>query len=115
MPAVFKPELGLWRILSLPHIFGSEELSAQSPSIAERLPASCVLLNPQDATVLEVDTGDLIEICSLTGVSMLKIPVQIELTLPSGLLVITAGRSEYRQMNKLDPVTLIKLTQEDQL
>jgi NADH-quinone oxidoreductase subunit G len=115
MPVAFKPEPGLWRILSLPHIFGSEELSAQSPSVAERLPAFCVLLNPQDGKVLGVDTGNLVEICSLAGISILKIPVQIELTLPSGLVVITSGRSEYPQMNTLDPVSLNKVTQEDRL
>jgi len=115
MPAAFKPEPGLWRMLSLPHIFGSEELSSQSPSVAERLPAFCVLLNLQDATILGVDTGDLVEICSLARISMLKIPVQVELTLPPGLLVITAGRSEFPQMNTFDPVTLNKVTQEDRL
>jgi NADH-quinone oxidoreductase subunit G len=115
MPVAFKLEPGVWRVLSLPHIFGSEELSAQSPSVAERMPVFCVLLNPQDAKVLGVDTCDLVEICSLAGISILKIPVQIELTLPSGLLVITAGRSEYPQMNSLAPVTLSKVTQEDRL
>ena len=98
IPPGFKPEQGRWRIMPLPHIFGSEELSLQSPSIAERLPAFCVLLNPLDAETLGVDSGDQVEISDLTGDSILKAPVQIEQTLPRGLLGITAGLPAFQSM-----------------
>jgi len=101
--------------MSLPHIFGSEELSLQSPPIAERLPAFCVLLNLQDAENAGFDTGDLIEISSLTGDFILKVPVQIELTLPRGLLAITAGLPAFQSMKTLDRVTLKKVNQEGHL
>ena len=114
IPPAFKPEHDLWRVMSLPHIFGSEELSLHSPSIAERLPTCCVLLNPLDAEIAGVDAGDLIEISSLTGIPLLKVPVQIALTLPRGLLAITAGRPEFQAMKHLDRVTLKKVNQEDQ-
>jgi NADH-quinone oxidoreductase subunit G len=106
IPSAFKPEHGLWQIMSLPHIFGSEELSLHSPSIAERLPAFCVLLNPLDAETLGIDAGDRIEICDLAGAPILKIPVQIELTMPRGLLGITTGRPEFQSMKSLTQVTL---------
>jgi NADH-quinone oxidoreductase subunit G len=112
IPAAFKPEQGLWRIMPLPHIFGSEELSLHSPSIAERLPTFCVLLNPQDAEKLGVDTGDPIEISSLAGAPVMKIPVQIELTLPRGLLGITAERPEFQSMSTWTQVSLKKVNQE---
>jgi NADH-quinone oxidoreductase subunit G len=67
------------------------------------------LLNPQDAETLEVDTGDTIEISDLAGVPVLEVPVQIELTLPRGLLGITAGRPEFRSMNTWAQVTLKKV------
>ena len=111
IPPAFKPEPGLWRIMTLPNIFGSEELSLHSPSIVERLPAFCVLLSPLDAETLGVGTGDPIEISDLTGAPILKIPVQIELTLPRGLLGITAGRPEFQSMKSLAQVTLKKVNQ----
>ena len=114
IPPAFIPEQGLWRIIPLPHIFGSEELSLHSPSITERLPAFCVLLNPLDAETLGVDTGDPIEISGLAGATLLKIPVQIELTLPRGLLGITAGRPEFQMLKTWDQVTLKRINQESQ-
>ncbi|MDP1773487.1 MAG: NADH-quinone oxidoreductase subunit NuoG [Methylobacter sp.] len=115
IPPSFKPEQGRWRIMPLPHIFGSEELSLQSPALAERLPAFCVLLNPLDAEILGAETGDQVEISSLLGISILKIPVQIELTLPRGLLGITAGLPAFQSMKTWSQVTLKKLNQEDRL
>ena len=114
IPPAFKPEQGLWRIMPLPHIFGTEELSLHSPSIAERLPAFCVLLNPLDVEVLGIDAGDPIEICDLAGALILKIPVQIELTMPRGLLGITAGRPEFQSMKTWAQVTLKKINPEQQ-
>ncbi|MDD5633499.1 MAG: NADH-quinone oxidoreductase subunit NuoG, partial [Methylococcales bacterium] len=86
IPPAFKPEQGQWRIMPLPNIFGSEELSRHSPSIAERLPNFCALVNPLDAEALGVNSGDQIEISSLSGAFILNIPVEIEHTLSSGLL-----------------------------
>ncbi|MDI1279299.1 NADH-quinone oxidoreductase subunit NuoG [Methylobacter sp.] len=115
IPPAFKPEQGRWRVMPLPHIFGTEELSLQSPSIAERLPAFCVLLNPLDAETLKVDSGDQVEISSLLGISILKIPVQIEPTLPQGLLGITAGLPAFQSMKNWAQVTLKKVNQEGRL
>lgn len=91
IPAEFAPAPGRWRIVLLPHIFASEELSLYSPPLLERLPPFCVLLNPLNAQALGVDSGDSVEISSLAGVSVMKVPVQIEPTLPLGLLGATAG------------------------
>ena len=109
IPPAFKPEQGLWRVMPLPHIFGSEELSLQSLPITERLPTFCVLLNLLDAKDLGVDTGDEVEICDLAGTPILKGPVQIELTMPRGLLGITTGRPEFQSMKSFAQVTLKKV------
>jgi NADH-quinone oxidoreductase subunit G len=109
IPSTFKPEQNIWRIIPLPHIFGSEELSLHSPSIVERLPTFCALLNPLDAETLGVDTGDTIEISDLAGAPILKAPVQIELTLPRGLLGITTGRPEFQSMKAWAQVILRKV------
>jgi len=115
IPPAFKSEPGRWRIMPLPHIFGSEELSLQSPSIAERLPAFCVLLNPLDAETLKVDSGDHVEISSLLGISILEIPVQIEKTLPRGLVGITAGLPAFQAMRTWAQVTVKKANREGRL
>jgi len=115
IPPSFRPEQGRWRVMPLPHIFGSEELSLQSPAIAERLPAFCVMLNPVDAETLKVDSGDHVEISSLLGISILTIPIRIKLTLPQGLLGITAGLPAFQSMKAWAKVTIKKANQEGRL
>ena len=100
--------------MPLPHIFGSDELSLHSPSITERLLPFSVLLNPLDAEALGILTGDEVEISDPGGVPILKIPVQIEKTLPHSLLGITTGRPEFQSMKTWDQVTLKKVIQEGQ-
>lgn len=115
IPPEFISVPGRWRIMPLPHIFGTEELSLHSPAIAERLPSFCVLLNPLDAEKLGVDSGDQVEISSPTDVLILKVTVQIENTLPFGLLGITAGLPAFQAMKSWSEVTLKKVDQEDEL
>ena len=112
IPPAFIPEQGLWRVMLLPHIFGSEELSLHSPSITERLPAFCALLSPLDGEALGIDAGDSVEITDLAGALILKISVQIEKTLPHGLLGITMGRPESQSMKTWAQVTLKKVNPE---
>jgi NADH-quinone oxidoreductase subunit G len=111
IPQGFVPTPGQWRIMPLPHIFGTEELSLHSPPVAERLPDVCVLLNPVDAETLGVESGEQLEIGSIAGNSVLKIPAQIEPTLPSGLLGITAGLPAFQSLKGWAQVTLRKANQ----
>jgi NADH-quinone oxidoreductase subunit G len=110
IPSAFKPEQGQWCIMPLPNIFGSEELSLHSPPIAERLPNFCALVNPLDAEALGVNSGDQVEISSLSGAFILNIPVGIELTLSPGLLGTTTGRPEFQSLNTRERVTLKKVS-----
>jgi len=112
IPAEFIPVPGRWRIMPLPHIFGSEELSLHSPALLERLPPFCVLLNPLDAEKLGIDSGETVEISSPEGVSILSVPVQIENTLPCGLLGITAGLPVFQFMKSWAEVNLKKVYRE---
>lgn len=112
IPSAFKPEQGRWRVIPLPHIFGSEELSQQSPPIAERLTVFRVLLNPLDAKTLQVESGDAVEISSLLGISILTIPALVEPTLPPGLLGITAGLPAFQSMKTWSEVTVKKVNKE---
>ena len=115
IPPAFKPEPGIWRIMFLPNIFSSEELSRHSPPIVERQPACCVWLNPLDAETLSVGTGGRLEISDLAGAPILDISVRIEQTLACGLLGITAGLPELRSLTTGTRVTLKKVNQEERL
>ncbi|NOT13428.1 MAG: NADH-quinone oxidoreductase subunit NuoG [Methylococcaceae bacterium] len=112
IPTAFEPEPGLWRITPLPNIFGSEELSQQSPSIRERQPLVCILLNPMDAETLAVGTGDPIEIREFAGATTLTIHAQIEHTLPRGLVGVTTGLPEFQSLQAWTQITLKKANPE---
>jgi NADH-quinone oxidoreductase subunit G len=54
-PDAFATEQQRWLLLPLPEVFGSDELSALSPPVAERIPAAYLTLNPADAQGLGLD------------------------------------------------------------
>ncbi len=58
VPGSFSPRSGELLVVPLYHIFGSEELSANSPAITERLPEPYLALNPDDAGRLRLYEGD---------------------------------------------------------
>ena len=69
----------------VPVLFGSEELSAASPAIRERMPFPFVVLNPDDARTLGVDAGD--------GVTCLgsTLEVRIDAALTAGHAAVCTG------------------------
>jgi NADH-quinone oxidoreductase subunit G len=67
IPPPFERRKDQWLILPLYHIFGSEELSALAPAIAERVPAPYLALNPEDAANLGVEPGSGIELTVAEG------------------------------------------------
>jgi NADH-quinone oxidoreductase subunit G len=62
IPPPFEGREDQWLILPLYHIFGSEELSALAPAIAERVPTPYLALNPADADKLGVEPDSRIEL-----------------------------------------------------
>ncbi len=115
IPVEFTPTPGRWRIMPLPHIFGTEELSLHSPPLLERAPPFWVLLSPLDAEKLGVNSGDSVEIGSPAGTLIMKIPLRIEPSLPFGLLGITAGWPAFQSLKAGSQVTLKKPSQEGSL
>lgn len=109
IPSAFQREEGRWRVVPLPHIFGSEELSMHSEPVAARAPQPRALLNPLDAAKLEAEQGDWLEIRGLAGEAMLRLPLCIEATLPQGLLSLTAGFPGYPQNGHGQIVTVTKV------
>lgn len=62
IPAGFEPRAGEWLLLPLHHIFGSEELSALAPNIAELSAEPYLALNPGDASDLGLTAGDEVQL-----------------------------------------------------
>lgn len=79
-------------VVALAQVFGSEELSALSAPVAERVPKPYVALNPADAAAMGVQDGDMVEV-TVAGVA-LALPVQARCGLAAGLAGVPAGVAE---------------------
>ena len=90
IPAPFTRRESEWLIVPIEHIFGSEELSLQSPPAAQLAPSPYLALNAVDASALhlEGETGN-VEI-ELGGVKQ-RLPLKVLPDLPAGIAGIPAG------------------------
>lgn len=83
IPTAFKPHKGETVIVSLPHIFGSDELSVYSPSITSRSAKPYIMLGRADAERLNVSEGDILHV--QIGSQGYDLPVVRKDALPEGL------------------------------
>ncbi len=83
---------GEWLLIPNHHIFGTEELSALAPAIAERTPEPFVILNPDDASQLNIAEGETVEI--FTNTHSYKLPAKLQPELASGLAGFPVGLPE---------------------
>jgi NADH-quinone oxidoreductase subunit G len=83
---------GEYIVLPMYHIFGSDELSAQSPAMAERVPQAYIALNDADAQKAGVTAGTILEIYINGKKSWL--PVKLNLGLPEGIAGLPKGLPE---------------------
>jgi len=79
-------------VLPLYHIFGSDELSAQSPAVVERVPQPYIALNDADALNAGVEEGAIVEVI-LNGQKQ-WLPVKLHLGLPKGAAGLPKGLTE---------------------
>jgi NADH-quinone oxidoreductase subunit G len=92
IPEPFSPQGGRWLLLPIHHIFGSEELSLHSPSIAELAPKPYLALNAEDAERLRIMDGQEIEVrfCGMKG----RLRIKRVPGLPKGVAAVPAGLSQ---------------------
>ncbi len=76
-------------IVSLPHVFGSEELSALSGPVAERAPQPYLAVNEADAAAMALSQGDVVELS--VGNAQAVLPVEVRASLAPGLVGVPAG------------------------
>ncbi len=89
VPAGFAPRKDEWLVVSLHHLFGSEELSSAAPAIASLAPEPYVALGPEDAGRLRAAAGARIRV-AFAG-SELLLPLLLEPSLPKGVAGVPAG------------------------
>lgn len=75
--------------MPLYHLFGSEELSALAPAVAERAPAPYLALNAADAAALGIGDSGLATVRLASGPQ--RLPVRIRPELPAGLAGLPLG------------------------
>ena len=89
IPAPFQPRQGEWYVVPRYHIFGSEELSILSPSVAELAPRPYLELNPEDAAILTgkapASPENMQATAQSTGPGAGEVPPVFELTLDGAI------------------------------
>jgi NADH-quinone oxidoreductase subunit G len=89
VPEPFRPlEDHLW-LVSIHHIFGSEELSAQAEAVAQRIAAPYILISANDANERQLADGKVLAL-TIRGQSY-NLPVTISNTIPAGVAGIPYG------------------------
>jgi NADH-quinone oxidoreductase subunit G len=83
IPQRFERRTDHWLILPLYHIFGSEELSARSGPIMERMPNPYLALSADEAAVHQVAEGQ--EVGLMLGERLFRLPVVLHSSIPPGV------------------------------
>jgi len=83
---------GQYMVLPLYHIFGSDELNALSPAVAERVPQPYIALNDSDAAKAGIEEGAIVEVL-LSG-NKKWLPVKLKMGLPQGTAGLPKGLRE---------------------
>ncbi len=89
LPSAFGSDADEWLFVARPHIFGSEELSAFAPAVAELSPGPYVALNPDDAGGRGLAEGDEADV-TLNGKTHC-LPVRVDSSLPRGIAGLPVG------------------------
>ncbi|HEY1007782.1 MAG TPA: NADH-quinone oxidoreductase subunit NuoG [Sphingobacteriaceae bacterium] len=74
-----KVPAGSWSVLPMPHIFGSEELSAYASGIRQRMPEPCLAISTEDARKFQVADGDTLSLKLEQGELVLAVRVVPEM------------------------------------
>ncbi|UUD64254.1 NADH-quinone oxidoreductase subunit NuoG [Pseudomonas seleniipraecipitans] len=88
-PAPFNPAQGTWQVVSLHHLFGSDEMASRAEPIAERMPLAYVALSQDEADRLGAGDGALLDL-QVNG-QPLRLPLRVIEELGVGLIGLPAG------------------------
>ena len=89
VPEAFEPRRGEWLLVGAPAIFGSEELSSLSPSVASLAPRPYVGLSPEDAERAGLREGGRVRVGA--GEASAELPLRLVPGLPRGVAIVPEG------------------------
>lgn len=89
IPEKFKPVDHQFWIVPVHHIFGSEELSSKSASVAKRLPTPYIMINAEDAAGLKIKEAQ--EINVEIEEQVYRLPVKISTSIQKGIAGLPVG------------------------
>ncbi|MEP4147093.1 MAG: NADH-quinone oxidoreductase subunit NuoG [Halioglobus sp.] len=104
VPPAFSPVQGQWQLVPRYRIFGSEELSALSPGIAELCEEGYIEMRAEDAAALGLGEGDGVDLND--GLATLE--VRINDSIPAGCAGYTAGHTGTENLVAGDNTSLQK-------
>lgn len=96
VPEAFKSSDGHLLIVPLHHIFGSDELSIRSKSVAERIPKTYVLISETDARNLKVQENGTLNF--EVEKQPYSLPVKISAEMPVGVAGVPYGLTVYSEL-----------------
>jgi NADH-quinone oxidoreductase subunit G len=89
VPEVFHPiDDHIW-VVWTHHIFGSEELSARSSSVVQRIPKPYVMISTKDAAQWKLQEGQVLSFA--IDKHMYSLPVKVNATMPYGVAALPYG------------------------
>ena len=89
IPPPFSQRDGEWLIVPQSRVFGSDELSALAPAVAERIAPPAIGLNAEDAAVLGLGADDAVRVT--IGEVNWTVSSQIRPSLPQGVAALSVG------------------------
>jgi NADH-quinone oxidoreductase subunit G len=89
VPDGFIPRSGEWLVIPMYLIFGSEELSIQSPGIAQLVPTPGLKMNPVDGDANKISDGQEVKLQLRSGQYLL--PVKFDDSIPAGTVGLPVG------------------------
>ncbi|MBM3497863.1 MAG: NADH-quinone oxidoreductase subunit NuoG [Armatimonadetes bacterium] len=101
----FEPQPGRWLAVPAHHVFGSEELSAGSPSVAALAPPPSLGVSPADAETMQLEEGQ--ELGLSLEREVRSLPVRLRPQLPRGVVTVPVGLPGLEGLDLPAWVTLI--------
>jgi NADH-quinone oxidoreductase subunit G len=114
VPTPFRAEPGQWQLVPRQRIFGSDELSALSPGLAELVQPGFIEIGAADAQLLGVADGDglVVTMAVTTAVTtavdntLATLEVRINDTMAAGCAGYSVGLAGVQDLTPLSPVSL---------
>lgn len=103
-PQPFSPKDDQWLLVPRHRIFGSDELSALSPAIAERVETAFIEISNEDAARLQINSGDGVRV----GNDQARLEVRINNSIAKGCASYSAGLAGTFNLSPGDRVILQK-------